>query len=161
MAEENAVESVETTETIDWEQRARKAEAKIVDMKKSVTPEEKKEETPETPKEEVNAIDLKEQVKKEMALDSFIDSNPDFAEKRGDIEKLTSNGLTFDEAKDILIKRDPTFAERQKTNSMSMNWDFSPWITKNTYSAEDLGKLNPDEYKQVYKLKEEWKVKFV
>ena len=110
----------------------------------------KKKEAKESPKTPTTELDIEKILEKR----EFLKANPELQDKIWDIEVLTSSGLTFDEAKDVIIKRDPTIAERQKTNSMNMTWDRATW--PKAYTKEDLWKMNRDEYARAMKDIESW-----
>lgn len=114
MSTENAEVPVETTETIDWEQRARKAEAKIVDMKKSVTP---KEEEPneEKPQEAMT----KDQLEAFYAEKKFFENNPDMMEYKDKITEYTSKGIDFEKAKLLVEADDETIRNRKVASQMN------------------------------------------
>ena len=145
MSEENAVDTVETTETVEELQaRLRKAEARIVDMKKSTTPSENEEDTSvETPTPWFNE-DLFE---KKYAEKEFFKANPDMAEYKEQLSEYVSKGIDWEKAKKLVELDDPTIANRK----VAQQTNFTSWDNPNTeiYTMEqlaDIGKKNPSKY---------------
>ena len=97
MSEEIAEVSVETTE-VDWQERARKAEAKIVELKQS--------------KQEVPHID-DTFLDKKLEERDFFKANPEFQEHREKIVEYTSKGISFETAKAEIERLDPTIVSRK------------------------------------------------
>lgn len=139
MSDNDAGGAVENpNEEINWEERAKKAEAKIVDLKKSskeVT--EQKEETPEAPKE---ALD-ESSIQRILATEKYLDANPELRDHKELFNKLTSSGeLTEDGAKAAILAQNPEIVNRQKTNSMSITGDI---VTpeKSTYTMDEVKQI--------------------
>lgn len=146
MSTENAEVTVETTETIDWEQRAKKAEAKIVDMKKSVTP---KEESTEEVKTETTGFD-EEAFERKYEEKKFFEANPDMLEYKDKLAEYTSKGIWFKEAKILVENSDETIANRKVASQIN----FTSWDTpsSNHYTMETLAqiwKVNPWKYAEI------------
>ena len=150
MSTENAEVPVETTETIDWEQRAKKAEAKIVDMKKSVTPEEPKVE--ETPKPEGNFM-----TREDYEAEKFFESNPDMVEYKDKITEYTSKGIWFDKAK-LLVEADDETIKNRKVASQT---NFTSWDAPEStiYTQEQVSKMPIEQRKQIWGQAKAGKVK--
>lgn len=154
MSTENAEVTVETTETIDWEQRAKKAEAKIVDMKKSVTP---KEESTEEVKTETTGFD-EEAFERKYEEKKFFEANPDMLEYKDKLAEYTSKGIWFKEAKILVENSDETIANRKVASQIN----FTSWDTTQaqaTYTRADLENMTQSEYNNVKALQEQGKVK--
>lgn len=138
MTENTAGGTVETpNEDVNWEERAKKAEAKIVDLKKSSKEEvEKKEETPETPKEVLD----ESSIQRILASEKFMDANPELREHKATFDKLTSSWLSEAGAKAAILADNPEITNRQKTNSMSITGDI---VTpdKSTYTMDEVKQL--------------------
>lgn len=134
MSENVAGGTVETPETeINWEERAKKAEAKIVELKK-------------TPKETTPEAEPVKEEPKGMSTDDFnamyeerkfFENNSELAEHKDTLKDLVSKGNSWEDAKFLLERRDPTIAARQNTNSMDMSWDlYTP--EKTTYTESEV-----------------------
>lgn len=129
MSEEFADGSVETpNEEINWEERAKKAEAKIVDLKK--TPKEV-----ETPKE-AEVFD-ESSVKEILARERFLDKNPEIRDFEEDFIKFTSSWLTEAQAKSAILASNPEIVNREKTNSMGINGT-PPSPDKTVFTEEEF-----------------------
>jgi 2-methylcitrate dehydratase PrpD len=109
MSEENAEVTVETTETVESLKAAlSKAEAKIVDMKKSTTPAEKLEEATIAPTGfDDNAFEKKYEEKK------FFEANPDMLEYKDKLTEKTALGNSWADAKMLVESSDETIANRK------------------------------------------------
>lgn len=159
MSAQDAQVGVETTETVETltakleaESQARaKAEAKIVDMKKSTTPAKEvvKEETPTTFDEAT--FEKKYEEKK------FFESNPDMLEYKDKFADYTAKGIGYKEAKILVENSDETIANRKKASQTNFtNWD-TP-VSMDSYSMEDIAKMSPEERINVYKMRDAWKI---
>lgn len=90
----------------------------------------------------------------------FYSSNPSLNEHKDTINNLTSWGLSLEEAKTVLERRDPTIAQRAVTNQSNFTaWDI--WTQTTTYTQEETAKLSPSEYKKMWALKTAGKVKII
>ena len=116
-----------------------KAQHKIVEQKKA---EKKNPVTTET------AWLSKEDLDKFYQEKRFFEENKYLEEHKEDILSFTSKGLSFEDARLLVEKKDPTIQNRaiaQKSNFTSGTPDFS----SDTYSMEQLaeiGKKNPSKY---------------
>lgn len=153
MSELNNVDG--TTETpIDWEARAKKAEAKIVDIKTNQK---------ETPKAE-EAIEAKTTVdtpnfmtREDFEQEKFFEQNEWLLDHRDKIKEYVSKWYSLDDAKTVLLSKDKTIEARKNTqNSNFTAW--TPDFNKSTYTMDDLKNLSQNEYNQVIKLKAEGKI---
>lgn len=111
MSETNNVE-VSTENTIDWEARAKKAEAKIVDMKTN-QPETRTEEVKTEPVVQDNNYMTREDYQKE----EFFKNNPELAEHKDIINEKVSNGYSLEDAKTVVIAQDSTIQARKTTQN--------------------------------------------
>lgn len=147
MAEENAEVTVETTETVESMQaKLAKAEAKIVEMKKSTTPAEPEPVTTETNGFDDAAFERKYDEKK------FFEANPNMSEYKEQLTEYVNKGISYDKAKALVELDDPTIANRkvaQKTNFTS--WEAH--IQQVTYTMAELWELPQNEYNKVMALK--------
>ena len=106
MSETNNVE-VSTENTIDWEARAKKAEAKIVDMKTNQT---------ETKTEDVKTetvTDNNYMTREDYQKEEFFKNNPELAEHKDIINEKVSAGYTLEDAKTVLLAQDKTIEARK------------------------------------------------
>ncbi len=128
MSEEIAEVSVETTE-VDWQERAKKAEAKIVELKQS--------------KQEVPQID-DTFLDKKLEERDFFKSNPDLNEHRDKILDYTSKGISFEKAKTLIEMDDPTIVSRK----VSQHANFTSWEipVSNTFTRDQLASMSQSEY---------------
>lgn len=77
-------------------------------------------------------------------LESFMSANPTLLEKKEELVKLSNSGITLDEAKLIIEKRDPTIYQRKKSNDMSL----IPWeapSNSGVYTQEDMASMPPEQ----------------
>lgn len=140
MSEENAGGTVEnpTVEELASQLEAKdqalaKAEAKIVEMKKSTKEVEPKEEAPVA---EPKVLD-ESMIQGILAKEKFLDANPEIREFEEDFTKLTSQWVSVEVAKAEILARNPEIANRQKTNSLGMTWEL-PSADKTTYTEEEF-----------------------
>lgn len=118
----------------------------------------KKVEKPKT-SVEIDKDALYNEFKQRQDLETFISQNPHLSHLGEDFKKLTSSGLSKEEAKLVLEQRDPTIAQRQKTESMNLaSWDFS---SKQEYTIQELEDMPQDKYNQVKNLEKQGKVRIV
>lgn len=151
MSEEFADGTVETpNEEVNWEERAKKAEAKIVELKKTpkeVEPTGKKETEIQKENFDESIIDAM------LERKDFIKSNPELVWFEDRLKELTSSGFTLQEAKWAILAGNPELANRQKTNSMSMTWEaFSS--DKTVYTQDELVKIAKENQQLYNKLTE-------
>lgn len=153
MSEEIAEVSVETTETpeaIDWEARAKKAEAKIVDMKKGT-------QTQEEPQVGLSKAELEAFYSEKK----FFESNPDMSEYKEKLSEYTSKGLSWEDARILVEKQDPSFENRKVTQKMNFtSWD-TPDIGSTSYTQEELKNMPQDVYNRTMELVAQKKVKII
>lgn len=160
--QDNAQVGVETTETVETltakleaEAKARaKAEAKIVDMKKSTTPEVKEE-----PKEEVKATGFDEDAfEKKYEEKKFFESNPDMIEYKDKLTEYTSKGIWWKEAKLLVESSDETIANRKVASQTNFtSWD-KPIDIVTQMTKADLENLSQTEYNRAMELRKEGKL---
>ena len=153
MSENLADGTVETP--IDWEARAKKAEAKIVADKQS-----KKETTPEVITPEVKTEDTSNfMTRADFEKDKFFESNPNLVDHKESINELVSKWYSLDDAKTVTLAKDTTIASRQNTQ----NSNFTAWaadFSKATYTTDELTNLPQNEYNKVIELSKQGKVQF-
>lgn len=153
MSETNNVE-VSTENTIDWEARAKKAEAKIVDMKNNQTETTTTQEIPKTePVVDNNNYMTREDYQKE----EFFKNNPELAEHKDIINEKVSNGYSLEDAKTVVLAQDSTIQARKTTQ----NANFTAWtpdFSRTEYSIADLESMPQAQYEKVMKASEKWEV---
>ena len=113
MSESNNVE-VSTENTIDWEARAKKAEAKIVDMKTNQT---ETTTTKETPKTEPVVDNNNYMTREDYQKEEFFKNNPELAEHKDIINEKVSNGYSLEDAKTVILAQDSTIQARKTTQN--------------------------------------------
>lgn len=100
-------------EVIAMEARLKKAEAALVE-KKRAEKEAKKNKAVET-------VSSDYITKQDLALEKFIDKNPEMEEYRDDIKKHLSKGLSLSEAK-LLVDNGPALVNREKIKKSSISF---------------------------------------
>jgi len=147
--------TVETPTVEELQARLTKAEAKIVDLKKNPTTEAPITETPEP------IIDTsKFLTRDELEKEKFFTTNSDLKEYEEDLKSYVDKWNSWEDAKFLLERNDPTFWNRAKTNSMNLtNWDSSS--EKTTYTREELIWLTDAEYNVAKDAIDAWKAKMV
>jgi len=160
MTNEDAGGTVETptidelTNQLTAEKEARaKAEAKIVDMKK----------TSKETKSEVNKETVKSEnfmTREDYAAEEFFKANNDLVEHKETLTELVSKGNSWEDAKFLLERKDPTIANRKIANQTN----FTAWepanLEKTSFTQDELKGLSQIEYNKVMSLKEQGKVQF-
>ena len=127
------------------------AQHKIVEQKKA---EKKNPVTTET------AWLSKEDLDKFYQEKRFFEENKYLEEHKEDILSFTSKGLSFEDARLLVEKKDPTIQNRaiaQKTNFTSGIPDFK----QSTYTHDELANLPQNEYNKVMDLKTQGKVNII
>lgn len=148
---ENAEGTVENTKTVEQlSESLKKAEAKIVEMKKSTTPAEK-------PEVETKGFD-DEAFEKKYEEKKFFESNPDMLEYKDKLTEYTSKGIGYNEAKLLVENSDETIANRKVAAKIDFtSWDAPQNIVTQMTKAE-LEKLPQAEYNKVMDLRQEGKM---
>jgi len=142
MSENNNVE-VSTENTIDWEARALKAEAKIIADKKASEPSQEETKEVEVKTETTNNYMTREDFEKER----FFDANKELVEHKDSINELVSKGYTLEDARTVTLAKDPTIQARQDSSKSNFtNW--SAWGGTKSYTQEQLQKLPHSEKMQ-------------
>ena len=156
MSTENAEGTVENTKTAEELQESlRKAEAKIVELKKSTaTPKEEPQE--EAPKAETVGFD-EEAFEKKYEEKKFFEANPDMLEYKDKLAEYTSKGIWFKEAKLLVENSDETIANRKVASQTNFtSWDVPQ--AQATYTRADLENMTQSEYNNAKALQEQGKV---
>ena len=139
MSENNADGTVETTKTAEeYKESLRKAEAKIVELKKSnATAEDKPKGEDLKPEPEVNTAT--QDFDKLYEERKFFENNPDFVESKDAILGYTSKGISYDEAKILVERNDPTYIARQKSKQSNFTSGDEP--IGDSYTMEQLAQI--------------------
>lgn len=124
-----------------------KAQHKIVEQKKAKKIEQN------TPNEWLS----REQLEKFYEEKKFFETNPNMLEYKDQLNDFTSKGLSFEQAKKLVIDWNPDIVARQQAQQSNFT-DWTPNLTKNTYSMSELANLWQKEYNKVMKLREQWKI---
>ena len=153
MSENTAEVSVETTETVESLQaKLTKAEAKIVDMKKSTT------EPSETETTKVEAGLNTNELEAFYNEKKFFESNPNMSEYKDKLAEYTSKWIDWDKAKALVELDDPTIANRKVAQQANFtSWE-APLTDSTTYSQDDLINMPQAQYERVMELRQKGKV---
>ena len=160
MSDTTVVETTDETQTVDWEARALKAEAKIVKDKKA-EPSTTETTTDEVKTEEVKAPDTQNfMTKDDFEANEFFKDNKDLAEHKEALTEIVSRGNSWEDAKYLLEKKDPTILNRKTTKQSN----FTTWDTPKTdytFTEAQLwdDNLSQDDYNKMMKLVDEGKAK--
>ena len=154
MTNKNADGTVETPTVEELQAQLKKAEAKIVDMKKSTA--KPKEDEPVTPEPE-KAPDIDSLVEAKLAKRDFYSNNADFVWYEEDIEKYTSKGISYEEAATLVKANNPEFWNKEKTKAMNIT-TWTDWWWKSSYTRAELEGLSQHEYNKVMWLVQEGKI---
>jgi len=129
----------ELTSQLEAEKQARaKAEAKIVDLKKSTKVKEDKVEDKTTDNPETTGLS-KEDLEAFYTEKKFFEDNADLVEYKDQISDLTKKGYSLKAAVFEIEQADETIANRRKAKQTNFTWwAFSD--TKTTYSVSDFNK---------------------
>ena len=100
-----------------------------------------------------------EEVQRMLQEERFYQDNPSLAEYKEELNKYTSKGLSFDQAKILLEKEDPAIVNKNKTNSL---W-VTQWVnvSENVYSDEQLTNMSQADYNRAMWDIESWKAKLI
>lgn len=161
---ETETEEVENTETdgytpkdeysyeevVAMEKRLKKAEAALVEKKREAKAEKQKASV-ESTSTESNYI-----TKQELALDRFLDKNPEMEDYKEDLLKHTARGLSLQEAK-VLVENSDAIKNREKTKKTSISFS-EGGAKKSTYSRADLENMSQKEYAAIRRQVEDGKV---
>ena len=151
----NAGGTVETPTVESLQAQLQKAEAKIVDLKKSTKETTTTEETPKT--EPIVENNNNYMTRDDYAKEEFFRNNPELLEHKDAISEKVSKWYSLDDAKTVLLSQDKTIEARKNTQ----NSNFTAWsgdYSKSSYTSDDLEKLSQREYNQVMTLQEQGKV---
>lgn len=120
-------------------------------------------------KTKVDKVDTKAESIWEWDINKILDSrefyknNPALSEHKEAIDTFTSNGLTHEQAKTLVLQANPDVANRQATqNSNFTAW--TPDFSSDTYSMEQLaeiGKKTPAKYTELMRDYKAGKIKVI
>lgn len=109
--ETEGAEDITVDQALEWKKNAEterkrreKAEAKLVELKKQGK---------QAPQDGFIT-------REELAIERFIDKNPDMAEYKEDISKYVSKGLSLEQAKRLVESDDKTIENRNKANALNI-----------------------------------------
>ena len=159
MSENNADGTVETPTVEQLQENLRKAEAKIVKLKQSNTT--AVEVTDEPAKEEPTASMTRDDFDKRYEERKFFENNPDLAEFKESITSYTSKWLSFDDAKMIVEKKDPTYLSREKVKQSNFTSGWMPNTDKTSYTQDEISGLSQKQYNKVIELNQAGKVDII
>lgn len=155
MSEENAEGTVENTETVETlSEKLKKAEAKIVDMKRTTTPEVKAEDV--VVENNTSWFD-EDAFEKKYAEKKFFETNPEMSEYKEQISDYVAKWISYDKAKALVEIDEPSIRNRK----VAQNANFTAWDANyqtNSYTQAELIALPQGEYNRVMALKEKGKV---
>ena len=137
MSDTNVGGTTETPDVIDWEARAKKAEAKIVSDRKANEDQTIPETIPEVKEVQTNTFMTRD----DYQAEEFFKNNADLSEHKDYIMEKVSKGNSFDEAKALAKLKDPTIENRKKAKQAN----FTAWETPvelKSFSMETLEDKN-------------------
>lgn len=149
---DDSAEEISYEQALEWKKKAErleKAEKTLVELKRKTKELEKSE-----PKEDV-------MTKAEYARMRFLEANPelnDYEKELGDYQK---KGLSFEEAKVLILNSDKARQNREKLNSLGLS-DWEPNSQKTTITKAELAKIaetNQAEYNRIRDLMDSGKMK--
>ena len=91
----------------------------------------------------------------------FFENNPDLAEFKESITSYTSKWLSFDDAKMIVEKKDPTYLSREKVKQSNFTSGWMPNTDKTSYTYDELSGLSQKQYNKVIELNQAGKVDII
>lgn len=127
-----------------------KAQHKIVQQKKA-----QKEQSSES-----TTWMSRDQLEKFYEEKKFFETNPDLTDYREQLNEFTSKWLSFDDAKALLERKDPTIANRKIANKTN----FTSWVASNwpvTFSRQQLEDMSLEEYKKAKTMIKDGKATFI
>ena len=152
MSEHNADGTVETPTVESLQAQLQKAEAKIVDLKKST----KETVTAEVPKTKPVIEDNNYMTREDYKKEEFFKNNPELLEHKDIINEKVSNGYSLEDAKMVTLAQDATIQARKNTqNSNFTSW--TPDYQSATISKDQLEKAEWAEYNRLRDLIESGK----
>lgn len=98
--------------------------------------------------------------KADLALERFLDKNPDLSEYRDEFAKYQKLWLSLEKAKILIENEDTSKKNREKLGKMSVT-DGESDIRKRSYTKDELASLPQKEFETTKKLIKEWKIKLV
>lgn len=100
-----------------------------------------------------------EDVKRLLDEEKFYSNNPGLSEYREELNKYTSKGLSYDQAKTLLEQDDPAIINKTKTNSLGV----TAWVntSENVYSDVALAEMTQEQYNKAMNDIESWSAKLI
>jgi len=146
--------TVETPNVEDLQARLSKAEAKIIDLKKSSTKETPKVE--DTLKVEPTEDTPNFMTREDYQKEEFFKNNTELLDHKDDINEYVSKWYSLEDAKTVVISKDKTIEARKNTeNSNFTAWSLDIW--KTSFTKEELWNMNQSDYNKTMALIESWK----
>lgn len=129
---DDSSEEISYEQALEWKKKAErleKAEKTLVELKRKTKELEKSEPT------------TKYLTEADLERRDFLKANPELNEYTKELGEYHSKGLSFDEAKTLILNSDKARTNREKLNSLGLSdWEPNKW-TK-TYSDDDLVALS-------------------
>jgi len=142
--DDSSQEEDDAHENIDWEARAKKAEKKIVDLKKS------KSSTP----------DIDSLLEEKIATREFYKENPEAKALEKEIQGYTKKGISLEEAFYIVQKKqkgEDRTAKQERSNRATLSWNSAP--TQSQITLSELDKLPYAEHVKAMERYAKWELK--
>lgn len=158
MSNSNVDDTTKNIETegkvIDWEARAKHAEARVQSIRNASTLEEEKEDVVvenNSPWFDEDAFE------KKYAEKRFFETNPEMSEYKEQISEYVAKWISYDKAKALVEIDEPSIKNRK----VAQNTNFTAWDANyqtTSYTMAELAALPQSEYNKVIALKEQGKV---
>ena len=106
-------EEISYEQALEWKKKAErleKAEKSLVEMKR------KAKQSESTSSESGEFV-----TKAQLAIDKFLDKNPDLSDYTKELEQYSKKGLSLDEAKTLILSSDKARTNREKLNSLGLS----------------------------------------
>lgn len=149
---DDSAEEISYEQALEWKKKAErleKAEKTLVELKRKTKELEKSE-----PKEDV-------MTKAEYARMRFLEANPELNDYEKELGDYHKKGLSFEEAKVLILNSDKARQNREKLNSLGLS-DWEPNSQKTTITKAELAKIaetNQAEYNRIRDLMDSGKMK--
>lgn len=151
----NEPEEITWEQAMEWKKKAErleKAEKALVDKKRAEKAEKKNENKSDSDSEAYIT-------RQELAIERFLDKNPDFNEFKDDIVSYVKKGNSLEEAK-ILVENSETVKNRKKNDSLTISVG-EPGGKITSFTKEALAKMGQAEYNRARDLMDAGKARLV
>lgn len=155
------VANTENNQEIDYkalyEESKAEAEAKAekVNELEGLIQKHKKKPKSEETKQDTN-IDVESIVQKTIEKERFYAENPEMSEYKDAINEFISKGLSYSDAKVLVMRNDPTIQARKNTSNANFT-DWMSWGGTKTYTQEQLANMPRDQKMSALREIAEWK----